>query len=412
VQLNRSNKEIGRVEFIVMIACIMLLTALAIDMMLPAFGELRAYFNLPAESTATAQIVTFFFIGQVGQLAFGPLADRYGRLFVLRIGFVFYIGGCLAAALSPSLTFIYIARFFVGMGAAGLSVAAFTSVRDRFSGDEMARTMALMLTIFLFTPVIAPVLGSALLTVASWQVVFATPALFAVVVFIWSFLRLRESLTPERRLALDVPTIVRSARLVLGNRTFVIYTVVTTLIFSAFISYVGSSERIVSEIFGRPDLFVLIFSATGLTMALFTFMNAKLIRRIGAKRAVRGLLFIYLAMTTLLLILTLVFGAQLSIFVFFVIVALLQGLYIAIEPSSGALALEPLGETAGMAAAIYGTTFLVLGSMLGSLIDRQLVDSVTPLAVGYFISALIAVVVLNVSRPKTAPEAAPVPAGD
>jgi DHA1 family bicyclomycin/chloramphenicol resistance-like MFS transporter len=389
--------EISPLEFIVMVACIMLLTAVAIDIMLPAFGQLRDYFGLGPESTATAQIVTFFFLGQIGQLIFGPLADRYGRLLILRVGFALYIGGCIAAALSPSFELILVARFIVGLGAAALSVGAVTSVRDRFAGDKMARTMSLILTIFLGVPIVAPLIGSAILSVSSWQVVFLTPAIIGVAVFIWS-LRLNESLPPERRLKLDAATLIRSARQVGGNRIFVRYTAITTILFCVFSSYISSSERMISEIYGRPELFAWIFSGVGITMAIFTFLNAQLVGRFGARRTIRSLLTIYLILAAILFTLTLEFQGKPNIFIFFAIVALLQGINVAAEPNSSALALESLGSTAGMAAAIYGTSFFVVGSTIGSFIDRLLVDSLTPLAVGYLIVGLITTVLAYTGR--------------
>src|SRR5258705_9533552 len=96
--MRRQNPhEIKPLEFITLVSCIMLLTAVAIDIMLPAFDKLRDYFGLGQDSTATAQIVTFFFIGQIGQIIYGPLSDRYGRLLILRVGFALYIGGLVAA---------------------------------------------------------------------------------------------------------------------------------------------------------------------------------------------------------------------------------------------------------------------------------------------------------------------------
>lgn len=74
------SKPIQAGEFIALTAGIMMLTAMSIDIMLPAFGEVRSYFGMSPDSTATAQIVTFFFLGQAGQLIFGPLSDRFGRL--------------------------------------------------------------------------------------------------------------------------------------------------------------------------------------------------------------------------------------------------------------------------------------------------------------------------------------------
>lgn len=389
-------------EFIGLTACIMLLTALAIDIMLPAFGELRTYFGLRQDSTATAQIVTFFFLGQIGQLLFGPLSDRFGRVAILRIGFALYISGSVAAALSPSLSLMLAARFVVGMGAAALTVGAIAGVRDRFAGDKMARTMSLVMTIFLFVPVIAPLLGSTILSFAPWQAVFLTPALFALVIFLWS-LRLSESLPMERRLKLDVSTLIHSTRRVVSSSVFIRYTLISTILFSAFSSYVGSSERMIGEIYGRPDLFVWIFAAVGITMAIFTFLNAQLVGRFGTLRSVQGLLVVYVLVACLLLGLTLTQNGIPKIYLFFGLVALLQSLHVAVSSNSGALALEPMGSTAGMAAAINGTSFFVFGSSMGAFIDSLLVDSVLPLAVGYMIAGLVSLVLAYSAHRRSLP---------
>src|SRR5688572_24219993 len=184
-------------EFIALSACTMMLTALGIDIMLPAFGELRAQFGLTPDSTAPAKIISFFFMGQVAQLIFGTLSDRFGRLSILRIGFPLYIIGGIAAAFAPSLGLMLAARFIAGMGASAVLVATIAGVRDRYVGDQMARIMSLVLTIFLATPVVAPFLGMGVLAVSSWQMVFLTPPIVAVIVFLWS-LRLEESLPREQ----------------------------------------------------------------------------------------------------------------------------------------------------------------------------------------------------------------------
>jgi DHA1 family bicyclomycin/chloramphenicol resistance-like MFS transporter len=107
--------------------------------------------------------------------------------------------------ITPSLGWMLAARFIAGMGALALFTITIAGVRDHFVGEKMARTMSLILTIFLFTPIVAPFLGTAILWVSSWQVVFLTPPVFAIVVFLWS-LRLEESPPPERRLALNWPS--------------------------------------------------------------------------------------------------------------------------------------------------------------------------------------------------------------
>jgi DHA1 family bicyclomycin/chloramphenicol resistance-like MFS transporter len=380
-------------EFIALSACTMTLTALGIDIMLPAFAALREHFGLGPESTATSQIITFFFLGQIAQLIFGILSDRFGRLAILRIGFPLYIIGGIAAAISPSLELMLAARFVAGMGASAVLMATIAGVRDRFVGDQMARIMSLVLTIFLFTPILAPFLGLLILSISSWKMVFLTPPLFAFMGFLWS-LRLEESLPQEKRTALEWRSIGQSIWKVLSNTVFLRYTGITTILFAALSSYVASSEHIVGEIYHRPELFAWIFAGIGLLMSLCSLLNSHLSTRFGAKQTVKWLLFIYAVVSGLLLILTWMFGDPPDITLFFVGVAILMALNIAVEPNSSALALEPMGSIAGVAASVYGTSFFFIGASLGSLISYLMVDSVFPLVVSFFIIGIATVLLV------------------
>ncbi|WP_254640052.1 MFS transporter [Chitinophaga sp. GbtcB8] len=384
-------------EFIALSACTMILTALGIDIMLPVFAELRKHFGLPPESTATAQIITFFFLGQTAQIIFGAFSDRYGRLAILRVGFPLYIIGGIAAAFAPSLQLMFAARFVAGVGASAVFMTTIAGVRDRFVGDQMARIMSLIFTIFLFTPVLAPFLGIAILSVSSWQMVFLTPPLFAVIIFCWSF-RLEESLPPEQRSSLNWTGFGQSIRKVIGNRTFLRYTTVTTALFTALSSYISSSEHIVGEIYGRPKLFPWIFGGMGLVMSLCTLMNARLSSRYGARRTIRGLLIIYTIIAGLLLLLTFTLGDPPGMLLFFIAVALLMALNLAVEPNSSALALEPMGNMAGMASAVYGTYFFCIGASLGSVISHLMVTDVFPLVLSFFVIGVITLLLVFSDR--------------
>lgn len=361
-----------------------MLTALGIDIMLPVFGELREHFQLPAQSTATAHIITFFFLGQIAQLVFGVLSDRFGRLPILRVGFPLYILGGILATYASSLPVMFAARFVAGMGSSAVFMTTIAGVRDRFVGDEMARVMSLILTIFLFTPIIAPFLGIAILSVSSWQTVFLTPPLFAAVIFLWS-LRLKESHTMEKRNKLKWRQVTRSIIMVLNNRTFLRYTGVTTVLFAGLSAYVSSSERIVGEIYGQPELFPWIFATIGLVMAIFALINSRLASRYGARLAIRWLLLSYVFIATILFMLALLEDQHLPLFVFFPCVGLLMGVNLAIEPNSSALAMEPLGSMAGIASSVYGTCFFFVGSGLGSIITYFSTDTVFPFIVSFLL---------------------------
>lgn len=384
-------------EFIALSACTMTLTALGIDVMLPAFGDIRRHFGLSADSTATAQIISFFFMGQVAQIIFGALSDRFGRLPILRTGFPLYIIGGIVAAIAPDLPTMLTARFFAGMGASAVFMTTIAGVRDRFVGDQMARILSLIFTIFLFTPVFAPFLGLAILSVASWKMVFLTPPLFAVAVFIWS-LRLEESLPPAQRTSLTRAHIGRSIARVLGNRTFLRYTTITTLLFTALSSYVSSSEHIVGEIYGRPELFAWIFAGMGVMMSLCALLNSRLSSTFGARKTIQWLLIIYTTVGAALLAFTSAFGDPPQMPLFFAAITIMLAINLAVEPNSSALALEPMGEMAGMASAIYGTCFFFVGALFGSVTSHLMVDGVFPLVLCFFVFGLISVALVLTDR--------------
>lgn len=396
-QPESTTKNISRTEFIAMMACIELLTALAIDIMLPTFDTVRQHFHLGTESTATARLVTFFFFGQFFQLIFGPMADKYGRIPVIRMGFLLYLGGCIATVLVPNMFGLLMARFVMGMGSSAMFVSVMACVRDRFVGNEMARAMSLIFTIFLIVPVVAPLLGAAILSVSSWQVVFLTPALFAAIVFIWS-LRLKESKPTTEKASANPLAVFKSFREVFNNRTFIRYTGISTILFAAFSSYVSSSERIVGTLYHQPHLFIYIFGIIGLVMSISTFINARMVNWLGARRTLRLLLYIYVSLAVLLLVLTLTSQVPIHLFVLFTIVGLLQSVNIAIEPNSSSLALEPMGDKAGMAASVYGTSYLVVGAFGGSIIDGLMVHSVVPLTIAYCVGGLMALGLFSIGQ--------------
>lgn len=384
-------------EFIALSACTMMLTALGIDIMLPAFAELRRHFGLRPGSTVTAQIIGFFFMGQIAQIIFGALSDRFGRLPILRVGFPLYIIGGIAATFAPSLALMYAARFVAGMGASAVFMTTIAGVRDRFVGDQMARTMSLIFTVFLFTPVIAPFLGLAIMSVSSWQMVFLTPPLFAVIVFVWS-LRLEESHPREKRSALNWKSIGHSIREIISNRVFLRYTAITTFLFTALSAYVASSEHIVGDIYGRPELFAWVFAGIGGLMSLAALTNSRLSFKYGARRTLQWLLIIYTIVGGLLLLFTSGTGDPPGMPVFFIAVALMLAINLAVEPNSSALALEPMGKRAGMASATYGTFFFFIGAALGSVISNLMVNSVFPLVISFFAIGLISLLLVFSDR--------------
>jgi DHA1 family bicyclomycin/chloramphenicol resistance-like MFS transporter len=381
-------------EFIAFTASSMILTALGIDIMLPAFADVRKYFSAGNSSTETAQLVSCFFMGQVTQILFGYLTDRLGRLPILRAGIVLYVITGFLTAFAGSLYWMYVFRFIAGMGAAAVFMTSIASVRDRYAGDAMARVMSLVLFVFLFTPVVAPALGALVLKFYSWRVVFAIPPSFAVIVFIWSF-RMQESHPASARLKNDFRSTLSKFRSILQNRTFLRYVTIATLLFSIFSSYISSSERIIGTIYQRPKLFPVIFGTIGFFMAIAAISNSYFSKRFGARKTLRVLLTSFFGVATVLFLLTLLLGDHPPATLFFILIGFICCIFIAADPNSSAIALEPLGDKAGLAASVYGTIFFFVGSGIGTFISNQLITGVGALTTGFFVTGLIVVVLVN-----------------
>ena len=138
------------------------MAALSIDLLLPAFADMREEFGLAEDSAAPARLITAFFVGlALGQVVYGPMSDRYGRKPLLYAGLVIYVAGAVAAVFMPTLGAVVVCRVVWGFGAAAPRSLALAMVRDRYEGEQMATTMSHVMATFILVPVVAPALGAA-----------------------------------------------------------------------------------------------------------------------------------------------------------------------------------------------------------------------------------------------------------
>lgn len=385
-----SRVTIGRKQFTALLAAIMALGALGIDLMLPVFDEIRTHFGLAEDATDVAQIVTLYFLGMAsGQILYGPFADRYGRRPVLYVGLVIYAVAAVGSAVAPTLPLMLLSRFLWGIGAAGPRVMAVAVVRDVYEGDAMARAMSFIMAVFVTIPILAPSLGAAIAALGSWQVVFWFCALYALVVGVWA-LRLEETLAEENRRELALRPVLDAAREVFTTRQTVGYTMAMVFLFGAFTSYLASSELIIGEIYGRPGLFPFIFGAVAAGMGSAMLFNARIVRRVGVHQTARVAVVGYTALALVLLVVVSFTEGKPSFWVAVIGISGVLVMHATMIPNVNAVALEPLGHVAGMASAVIGTVSLAGGALLGTLIDRNLSGTITPLVVGMAAYGLIA----------------------
>ena len=371
--------SIGFLEFVALAAATMSTQAMAIDAMLPAFPTIMTALH-ESNPNHGQWIITAYMTGLgAGQLFWGMLSDRFGRRPILLGGLTLYVVAALVCALSGSFHALLAWRFVHGLAAACVTVVR-SVVRDLYSGRQMARVMSLTFVVFLAVPILAPSLGQVILLAAPWRYIFVVFAAFAIVVAAWGFLRLPETLHPEYRLALTGSHIVNAVRLVLGNRTSICYTFATMVMFSTIMAYVGTVQEIFTDVFHRPNIMPSMFALCAIFMGFAAYMNSRIVERLGMRLISHTALLGFIGVTGLHLIVALSGFEQMWTFVVFQSVTM--ACFSLSVSNFGAMAMEPVGEVAGIAASLQGFISTTTGALVGAFIGKQFNGTTVPLAAG------------------------------
>jgi DHA1 family bicyclomycin/chloramphenicol resistance-like MFS transporter len=351
---------------------------LSMDAYLPALPALGR--SLSASPSAVAATLTSCVLGlSIGQLVLGPVSDALGRRRPLLAGLAVYTAASVACALAPTIWLLILFRFVQGLaGAAGIVIAR-AIARDRYSGAALARFIGLMLAVTGAAPILAPVLGAALLHVTSWRGIFIGLAAIIAVLFAAAALWLEESLPAELRHPPGLGSTFRAFAHLLGDRSFVGYALSGALPFGALFAYVSASPYVLEDIHGvSAQLFGVIFGVNALGIVIAARVSALVVHRFGARRLLAAGLLLCAAGGLELLVVVL-FGGGLA--------GLLPGFFLVISsfgllgPNAVALALAEHPRTAGSASALLGATQFVVGAAVAPLVGIAGSRSAVPMAV-------------------------------
>ncbi|HBS08879.1 MAG TPA: Bcr/CflA family drug resistance efflux transporter, partial [Microbacterium sp.] len=253
-----------RVLYIILLGALTALGPFTIDLYLPAFPVLEADFQ--TTSAAIQLTLTGTMIGfAVGQLVVGPLSDKVGRRMPLIAVTVLHVLASAAAALSPTLITLGAARFFMGVGAAAGGVVAMAIVRDLFGGKRLVVMLSRLALVSGVAPVVAPLIGSALLIVMPWQGIFVVLAVYGVVMLVSTIFIIPETLPPARRHDKGSTTTWQRYRSVLSDRVFLGVLVIGGMNFSGLFSYLSASPFLFQEGYGfDPQAYGLLFAVNSL----------------------------------------------------------------------------------------------------------------------------------------------------
>lgn len=393
-----SLKGMGRFEFIAMMAFLMALNALAIDIMLPGLPQIGASLNVQNENHHQ-YVVSAYLIGfGIAQLFYGPIADRFGRRKPMLFGLGIYVLSSLMVVLVPSFGTLLALRFIQGIGSAATRVITVSIVRDVYGGRQMAEVMSLIMMVFMIIPVVAPGTGQVIMMFGHWHWIFVFMAAAALVVGLWMYLRLPETLHREDVRPFTAKSIFQGFRIVLTNRVALCYTIASTFIFGALFGFINSAPQIYLGIYGLGALFPVAFAGVALFMALSSFVNARLVGRFGMRRLSHASLLGFIAINSIWLLVQ-VWGPQpmpFPLFIVFFALAMFQFGWIGSNFNS--LAMEPLGHVAGTASSVLGFMGTIGGSLIGAIIGQSFNGTALPLVAGFFTVSLIGLVFVLIAE--------------
>lgn len=293
-----------RLVYAAVLGLLAALGPLCIDLYLPALPEMTAELGT---STATAQLsLTAGLLGLgLGQLIFGPYSDKLGRIRPLLLSLLILLAASLWCAMATSIDQLLIARLLQGLAGSGGAVISRAIARDMYSGHELTRFFALLMLVNGLAPIVAPVLGGALLKFMDWRGIFDALALIALLLFTLSLLKLSESLPPERRSQGGMLSMLRSLGGLLRQRQFMGLCLTQGFVMAGMFAYIGASPFVLQQIYGlSPQMFSLCFAMNGIGLVISAQTAARLSRRFGEMRVLKcGLT---LAATASLLLLSLI----------------------------------------------------------------------------------------------------------
>ncbi len=382
--------------FVTMMAGFMALNGLAVDTMLPALPEIGEELGV-TNANDRQWVITAYFLGfGLFQLIYGPLSDRFGRRPILLLGVSIYALFSVFTVFVGSFEAVVATRFLQGAGSAATRVLVVAIVRDCYSGRQMARVMSLAFIIFLIVPVLAPAIGQAVMLFVSWHWIFLGLALFAVVLTSWAWLRLPETLHPEYRLPLSASRVIAAFKVVATTRQSIGYAVAMTLVLGPLFGYISSVQQIFADVFKVPNLFTIYFAITALSMALASFVNSRIVERIGTRYVSHSALCAMLIISLLGLLIEQL-GLQ-SLYSFVALQSAIMFCFGLTAPNFGSMAMEPVGHIAGTASSVQGCLTTVGAAVLGFLIGQSFDGSTVPLIGSFALLSALAIVVVLVTE--------------
>ncbi|HZZ42153.1 MAG TPA: Bcr/CflA family multidrug efflux MFS transporter [Tepidisphaeraceae bacterium] len=355
---------------------------LAIDMYLPAFPRIAENFHVQIPDIQ--RTLASYFIGlAIGQLIYGPLADRFGRKRPLYFGLTLFAlssAGCALAWNVPSLTLI---RFIQALGGCAEMVIARAIVRDLFNDQQSAKVFSSLLLVMGLAPILAPLLGGFLAVHLSWRAIFWFVTIAGVATLFSTAFFFHESLPADRRIRQSPKEILGTYAYLLRHRDFMLHAMTVSIGTAGLFAYVGGSPYVFEKIFHISEShFGLYFGPIACGIIGMSQVNGFLASRFDIRKILRSALFVHAGAGILLVIDSRTgIGGFWGIFIPLWLIIASMGF---VFPNTTVLAMSPHGRIAGNASAVLGFLQFGVSAVISEIVvaiqNHQLIPTSLPMS--------------------------------
>lgn len=363
---------------------------MAIDFYLPSFPALAQYFATDVEHIQLS-LASYFAGVALGQLLYGPLADRYGRRVPLLIGVVLFALASLVCALAPSLEWLIGARFLQALGGSAGMVISRAVVRDLCDPLASAKVFSKLMLVMGVAPILAPLGGGLLLQLFGWQSIFYALMLFSGLCLLAVCLWLPETY-PEALPRQPLRGAVRRYIGLLGDRHLIGYGMAGGVAMAGMFAYISGSPFVFINLYGIPaEHYGWLFGANAAGFILSAQVNGWLLRYHGPEYWLKRTIWIFLAAALALLLVALAQPEQLwpLLVPLFICMASLACLL----PNAVACAMAGQGAMAGSASALMGSLQFMVAAAASSLVGALHDGTARPMASVIALCALGCVII-------------------
>ena len=363
----------------------------SIDSYLPGFENIAEDFNITVARVGLT--LTSYFIGiSLGQMAYGPIMDKFGRKRPLQIGLIIYILAAVACYFSSNLTFLIIARFFLALGASAGMVASKAIVRDIFPVEEVASAISILMLIMGGAPIIAPTIGGFIIQSYGWPIVFLFMGSFALLMLISVSSFLPESITPDAKVQLTPKSVLKNYYGILVHPKFMNFALAGSFAIGAMFAYISSAPKLFMNIFDLSQSeFGILFGINAGGLILGSQINRFVLKKFN-------ILHITIVNSLILVILSLLFLItgmfQPNFYVMVVLIFIILFLLGFQNPNTTALSLTPFTKRAGRASALIGSMKMILGALASFAVSLFHSESIVPLGMILLVSLSISSLLL------------------